>query len=103
MRHEKKSDYAVCRAVLRVSDTTVNVNPGQFSPLVKAMSLMRTLVTVLPSRFILFNYRKTKHRETSLSATLIILVKQVNSASSKQRENENRLPVIITISICKIS
>ena len=50
----KKSDYAVCKAVLRVSDTTVNVNPGQFSPLVKAMSLMRTLVTVLPSRFILF-------------------------------------------------
>ena len=55
MRHEKKqSDYAVFRAVLRVSDTTVNVNPGQFSPLLKAMSLMRTLVTVLPSRFILF-------------------------------------------------
>ena len=54
MMHEKKSDYTVCKAVLRDSDMTVNVNPGQFSPLVKAMSLMRTLVTVLQSRFILF-------------------------------------------------
>lgn len=47
--------------------TTQERMPEHISPLVKAMSLMSVLVTVLPSRFILFRNQNRSWNDTQIT------------------------------------